>query len=209
MRTAIRRAAPATTAPDRSPAPEPVSARARAASTSRAHAGDLGVLDTGWTGQAHDATVVDEGKVTVSVTSCPGSDAGTRPCGVCSVSGPIANPNAAVYPAGPGGDINNRRCTNNSNVLCTSNAPCFQQCVGGPNDGVACAAARRVRAASAPPGLARVNGSSAPTCRSPPAGCPPASATVSWAPSPGRPTSKPGRRRPRRTSRRRSSRVRR
>ncbi len=103
--------------------------------------GSIGVLDTGWTGQAHDATVVDEGKVTVSVTACPSSDAGTRPCGVCSVSGPIANPNAATYPAGPGGDINNRRCTNNSNVLCTTAAPCFQQCVGGPNDGVACAAA--------------------------------------------------------------------
>jgi hypothetical protein len=105
------------------------------------NAGTLGILDTGWTGLAHDATIVDEGKLTVDITSCPGSDAGTRPCGVCTFSGPIANPNAAQYPAGPGGDINNHRCTNNNSVVCANNTPCFQQCVGGTNDGAACTSA--------------------------------------------------------------------
>ena len=98
----------------------------------------IGKLDTGWTGQGHDATVVDRGKVTVAVTSCPGSDAGTRPCGVCNLLGPVDNLGAAVYPAGPGPDINNHRCTNNTNVICSNDTPCVQQCLGGTNDGVAC-----------------------------------------------------------------------
>ncbi len=77
--------------------------------------GNLGVLDTGWTGQGHDSTVVDAGKVTVAVTSCPGS---SRPCGICSVSGPIQNVNADA------GDINPRRCTGNTRTKCTTNADC-------------------------------------------------------------------------------------
>jgi hypothetical protein len=97
-----------------------------------------GILDTGWTGQGHDATVVSDGKVTVAVTSCAGS---SRPCGVCSVVGPIDNPAAAQYPAGPGGDINSRRCTNNTGRICTSSANCAQQCIGGTNDGAACSGA--------------------------------------------------------------------
>lgn len=49
-----------------------------------------GVLDTGWTGISHDATVVSSGKVTVGVTGC----AGAAPnCGLCNYTGPIANPN--------------------------------------------------------------------------------------------------------------------
>jgi hypothetical protein len=49
-----------------------------------------GVLDTGWTGISHDATVVSSGKVTVGVASCANP---TPPCGVCTYAGPIANPN--------------------------------------------------------------------------------------------------------------------
>ncbi len=73
-----------------------------------------GVLDTGWTGQGHDALVVSDGMVTVSVTSC----AGTAPnCGVCNYVGPI--PNAA-------GNLDSGRCSNDSAIHCTppNNAPC-------------------------------------------------------------------------------------
>jgi hypothetical protein len=48
------------------------------------------VLDTGWTGISHDATVGSGGKVTVAVTGCA---AGPPNCGVCTYTGPIANPN--------------------------------------------------------------------------------------------------------------------
>ncbi|MGH7893721.1 MAG: hypothetical protein ACREQL_03585, partial [Candidatus Binatia bacterium] len=77
------------------------------------------VLDTGWTGIAHDATVVSDGTVTVDVTACAGS---SRPCGVCSFTGPIANTSAAQYPAGPGGQINNHRCSGNTRKTCGTGA---------------------------------------------------------------------------------------
>jgi hypothetical protein len=48
-----------------------------------------GVLDTGWTGISHDAKVVGQGKVTVSVTGCvPGIPPN---CGTCTYTGPVAN----------------------------------------------------------------------------------------------------------------------
>ena len=101
-------------------------------------AGSVGVLDTGWTGQGHDATIVDAGKLTVGVTSCAGGS--SRPCSVCNVLGPVDNISAATYPSSPGPskDINNRRCTNNTGIICTSNANCTRQCIGGTNEGVAC-----------------------------------------------------------------------
>lgn len=46
-----------------------------------------GVLDTGWTGLAHNATVVGQGKVTVSVTGCTGSAGSCH----CTYTGPVAN----------------------------------------------------------------------------------------------------------------------
>ncbi len=46
-----------------------------------------GVLDTGWTGFAHNAKVVGQGKVTVGVTSCTGAPGACH----CSYAGPIAN----------------------------------------------------------------------------------------------------------------------
>jgi len=90
------------------------------------NAGAAEVLDTGWTGLAHDSTVVDRGKLTFSVTGCQGT---TKPCGVCNISGPIANVNAADYTAETGTDINSRRCTGNTGTICTSNADCAS--VGG------------------------------------------------------------------------------
>jgi hypothetical protein len=52
-----------------------------------------GVLDTGWTGIAHDATVIGQGKVTVAITGCVPGTPGN--CGVCTYTGPIPNPNVA------------------------------------------------------------------------------------------------------------------
>ncbi len=46
-----------------------------------------GVLDTGWTGLAHNASVVGQGKVTVGVTGCTGSPGSCH----CTYSGPVAN----------------------------------------------------------------------------------------------------------------------
>jgi hypothetical protein len=99
-----------------------------------------GALDTGWTGNGHDSTVISDGTVTVGVASCAGA---SRPCGVCSLVGPVENLNAAVYPSSPGPakEIEDHRCNNNTAVVCSSNTPCFQQCVGGANDGNACTAA--------------------------------------------------------------------
>ena len=44
-------------------------------------------LDTGWTGIAHNATVIGQGKVTVSA-SCPGTPGA---CGTCTYTGPVPN----------------------------------------------------------------------------------------------------------------------
>lgn len=78
------------------------------------------LLDTGWTGIAHDASIISAGKLTLDVTSCPNAGAGnTRPCGVCSFTGPLPNADA------DNGGINNRRCTNDTSIKCTSNSPCL------------------------------------------------------------------------------------
>jgi hypothetical protein len=71
-----------------------------------------GVLDTGWTGQAHDATVISEGTVTVTVTSCQHT---APPCGVCNYTGPVANKT---------GEIQSQRCSLDSSIPCTSNTAC-------------------------------------------------------------------------------------
>ncbi len=74
------------------------------------------LLDTGWTGISHRAPIIANGDVTIQVTSCPGS---SRPCGVCNVAGPIENPNAGT------GQLHTRRCSNDSSIKCTTNAPCL------------------------------------------------------------------------------------
>ncbi len=81
------------------------------------------LLDTGWTGIAHDSSIISDGTLTLDVTSCPGAGPGnTRPCGVCNLSGPLPNANAN------NGDIDNRRCTNDTSISCANNTPCV---VGG------------------------------------------------------------------------------
>jgi hypothetical protein len=85
------------------------------------------ILDTGWNGIAHRAPVISNGDVTVSLScAAPG-----RPCGVCNVSGPIAN-------TGPL-EIRNRRCTNDLSIQCTDDTPCgTRHCLGGSNEDAAC-----------------------------------------------------------------------
>ena len=72
----------------------------------------LGVLDTGWTGQGHDATTISDGTVTVSVSGCTNA---SQPCGVCSYTGPLEN---------HAGQVHSRRCKGNSFTHCTSDGDC-------------------------------------------------------------------------------------
>jgi len=70
------------------------------------------VLDTGWSGQAHDAFVITDGMVTVTVTSC----AGTAPsCGVCNYTGPVET---------AAGNLHVRRCQGDSSIPSTTDAGC-------------------------------------------------------------------------------------
>ena len=71
-----------------------------------------GVLDTGWTGQGHDATTITKGTVTVSVSGCSGA---APSCGVCTYAGPLEN---------HAGQIHVQRCKGDSSIQCTSNAAC-------------------------------------------------------------------------------------
>jgi len=68
-------------------------------------------LDTGWTGIYHDTPVGVGGSISFAV-QCPGPSLGS--CGSCALSGPVASTTT----------INNRRCVNDSSVLCTTDADC-------------------------------------------------------------------------------------
>ncbi|HEY2386093.1 MAG TPA: hypothetical protein VGK30_03965 [Candidatus Binatia bacterium] len=73
-----------------------------------------GVLDTGWTGNGHDATVISNGTVTVTVSGC----GGTAPsCGTCSYTGPIENDPAQ-------NQLHSQRCQGDSSILCTGDGDC-------------------------------------------------------------------------------------
>lgn len=76
--------------------------------------GSAKILDTGWTGLAHNATVVDDGVLTVALDCTPD----VRPCGTCTVSGPIENPGKDQ------GTIDNQRCSKDPAIKCTSDADC-------------------------------------------------------------------------------------
>jgi hypothetical protein len=63
--------------------------------TFEGNSGGRGVLDAGWTGNGHNASIVSGGRVTVAVTGC----AGAAPnCGSCTYAGPIDNVDAAPVP---------------------------------------------------------------------------------------------------------------
>jgi len=87
-------------------------------------------LDSGWTGQAFNSKIISRGEATVQ-TDCGGK---ARPCGVCNLTGPIANPDVNQ------GISNNHRCTNNTSIECTDDSACAKLCVGGSNDGKPCSA---------------------------------------------------------------------
>ncbi|MCC6763030.1 MAG: hypothetical protein IT293_00060, partial [Deltaproteobacteria bacterium] len=88
------------------------------------------VLDTGWTGISHRAPIISNGEVTLALSGCSGIN---RPCGVCTISGPIANPQAGA------GQIDNHRCTNDQSRRCTTDATCTpRSCFGGANHGATC-----------------------------------------------------------------------
>ncbi len=85
------------------------------------------ILDTGWTGIAHRAPVISNGDVTINI-SCAVAE---HPCGVCTVSGPVANTGAS--------ELRNQRCTNDTSIQCTNNTPCTtSHCIGGANEDAAC-----------------------------------------------------------------------
>lgn len=69
-------------------------------------------LDIGWTGLAHETPLATGGDVTLAV----GCEYSSRPCGVCTVSGPIANEGTT--------EVRNQRCTNDTSVRCTDDTPC-------------------------------------------------------------------------------------
>lgn len=72
------------------------------------------VLDIGWTGVAHRTPIVTNGDVTVALSGCSGAE---RPCGVCTMNGPIPNAGAS--------EMRNRRCTNDTSIRCTDDTPCL------------------------------------------------------------------------------------
>ena len=72
------------------------------------------ILDTGWTGISHRAPIISNGDVTVNINCV----AANRPCGDCTVSGPIANPNKGD------GELDNQRCSHDSSIKCTDDTPC-------------------------------------------------------------------------------------
>jgi hypothetical protein len=73
-------------------------------------------FDLGWTGLGHRSPTTTNADVTFGVTNCAGTE---PPCGQCTLGGPVANVGA--------GELDNRRCSNDSSIHCTDDAPC----VGG------------------------------------------------------------------------------
>jgi hypothetical protein len=71
------------------------------------------ILDTGWTGISHRAPIISDGTASITL-SCPGGGP-SRPCGTCTVSGPVAN---------GAGKLDSQRCTNDTSIHCTDNTPC-------------------------------------------------------------------------------------
>lgn len=79
------------------------------------NAGSKKILDSGWSGLAHNATVVSDGKLTFTVSNCEND---TKPCGDCQIGGPIRNTNAGA------GDIDAQRCVTDPSITCNASTPC-------------------------------------------------------------------------------------
>jgi hypothetical protein len=78
-------------------------------------------LDTGWTGVSHDFDVPTNGRLTLSLSNCDGTNRPT--CGECDLSGPL--PNAG------GEKFNNHRCQGDNSITCNADSDCgaFLPCV--------------------------------------------------------------------------------
>lgn len=70
------------------------------------------VVDRGWRGLGHRAPVSSNAELTFGMTCGPS----TRPCGTCTLSGPVANSGA--------GTLQNRRCAADTRVTCTGDGDC-------------------------------------------------------------------------------------
>ncbi len=79
--------------------------------------GEAADLDTGWTGLSHDSKVITNGLITADLSAC---DNEVEPCGVCTLTGPV--PNAGLTTAM--NPSNNRRCTADTSVPCSSDGDC-------------------------------------------------------------------------------------
>ena len=71
------------------------------------------VMDLGWRGIGHREPLATDATFTVGLGSCTGTE---RPCGSCTVTGPIPNGS---------GKLANRRCTNDTSIHCTTDGPCL------------------------------------------------------------------------------------
>jgi hypothetical protein len=71
-------------------------------------------FDLGWTGLGHRAPTATNADVTFAVSDCAGTE---PPCGQCTLGGPVANAGA--------GELDSRRCSNDSSLYCTDDAPCL------------------------------------------------------------------------------------
>ena len=80
------------------------------------------IVDAGWTGIAHRLPIPANGDVSAALTCA----ATSRPCGTCTLGGPIANHDA------DSGQLNTQRCSGDTSVRCT-NAPGGS---GGPCTGL-------------------------------------------------------------------------
>ncbi len=78
-----------------------------------AGASDPESMEIGWTGLAHGTPLITNADLTLGVVGCEGTE---HPCGICDVTGPVAN-------AGPN-ELQSRRCTNDTSTHCTDDAPC-------------------------------------------------------------------------------------
>lgn len=75
--------------------------------------GGLVDLDSGWTGQSHDAQAPAMGRLTLAVSGCANAN---HPCGTCNVSGPLPNAGGAAF--------NNQRCVGDTSIQCTADGDC-------------------------------------------------------------------------------------
>ena len=74
-------------------------------------------FDLGWQGFAHQMPVTADNTLTAALTGCSGG--ANRPCGTCTVAGPVLNVDANA------GQLHNQRCTNDTSIQCNSDAPCL------------------------------------------------------------------------------------